>query len=260
MNDKYKLRGQRISEAKRMKREEFISRANLTHGNKYNYEKVEYVNAHTKIIIGCNIHGDFLQRPHDHVKGGNGCPICADTNRRANHSKQAFEKFLKKAQEVHKGKYTYITESYTGITDLMEIVCPIHGVFKQSADVHKRGNGCQRCGSGPISKISQHWLDSLNVSNREQWITINNQRYKVDGYDGQTNTIYEFLGDYWHGNPKVHAPEKINSHNKSSFKELHEDTMSRLETFKNAGYNLTYIWEQDYLKTFNNSTLRQIIR
>lgn len=254
MNEKYKIRGQRISEAKRMKQDEFIKRANEIHKNKFDYSKTMYINAHTKITIICPVHGEFLQRPHDHVKGGNDCPQCGAINRRRNHSKQAFEKFLETANKVHNGKYRYITESYTGITDLMDIECPIHGIFKQSADVHKRGNGCQRCGCGPISKISQKWLDSLNVFDREHWIIIDNTRYKVDGYDSDSNTIYEFLGDYWHGNLQVHDPEKINSHNKITFKELYEGTMRRLDTFKNAGYKLSYIWERDYLITLNNST------
>jgi hypothetical protein len=255
MDKKYKFRGERISEAKRMKQSEFLNRATAVHGSRYDYSKSLYVNAHTKIKIGCSEHGIFEQRPHDHVKGKNGCPVCGAINRRKNHSKQAFDKFLILAKKIHQNKYQYIVESYTGITDLMEIVCPIHGVFKQSADIHKRGNGCQRCGSGPISNMSQQWLDSLNIVDREYWITINEKRYKVDGYDINSNTIYEFLGDYWHGNPKVHHPEKINSHNKHTFKELYEGTIVRLEIFKKAGYNLVFIWENDYLKPSDNSSL-----
>jgi len=32
--------------------------------------------------------------------------------------------------------------------------------------------------------------------------------------------------------------------------------MKRIETFQNAGYKVFYIWENDYLQTFDNSTLR----
>lgn len=142
----------------------------------------------------------------------------------------------------------------------MTIICPIHGEFKQSADVHKRGHGCQRCGAGPISKISRQWLDSLGIVEREYWIKIDGKKYKVDGYDHNSNTIYEFLGDYWHGNPNVHNPNKINYHNKRTFKELYEGTIIRLETFKKAGYNLVFIWERDYLKPLDNSSLGQVIR
>ena len=32
-------------------------------------------------------------------------------------------------------------------------------------------------------------------------------KFKADGYDENTKTIYEFHGDYWHGNPKKHDSE-----------------------------------------------------
>ncbi len=62
--------------------EEFIIDARLVHGDKYNYDLVEYINSYTKVKIVCHIHGVFEQRPHSHLKGnhgyhtGNGCPKC----------------------------------------------------------------------------------------------------------------------------------------------------------------------------------------
>jgi very-short-patch-repair endonuclease len=53
----------------------FIEKANLIHNNLYDYSKVNYVNANTKIIIVCKTHGEFLQRPNDHLSGS-GCPHC----------------------------------------------------------------------------------------------------------------------------------------------------------------------------------------
>ena len=35
--------------------EEFIAKARLVHGNKYNYSKVNYSNAHGKVTIFCPI-------------------------------------------------------------------------------------------------------------------------------------------------------------------------------------------------------------
>ena len=32
---------------------------------------------------------------------------------------------------------------------------------------------------------------------------IEGTRYHADGFCKDTNTIYEFHGDYWHGNPKL---------------------------------------------------------
>lgn len=67
----YEIESQNIC----MGKYEFSKRANKIHKEKYNYDKVEYVNNHTKIIITCNIHGDFFQNPHDHLNGS-GCPKC----------------------------------------------------------------------------------------------------------------------------------------------------------------------------------------
>jgi len=55
----------------------FIKKANEVHNNKYSYPD-EYVNAHTKLKIICPIHGEFYQRPHDHVHSSpTRCPQCS---------------------------------------------------------------------------------------------------------------------------------------------------------------------------------------
>lgn len=56
---------------------EFVQKSQEIHNNKYTYEFVEYKNAHTKVIIGCPIHGQFEQRPTHHL-AGHGCPVCAN--------------------------------------------------------------------------------------------------------------------------------------------------------------------------------------
>jgi len=59
-------------------KEEFIEIAKKIHNNKFDYSLVEYVNTKIKIKIICSIHGEFLQRPHEHLNG-NGCPICKES-------------------------------------------------------------------------------------------------------------------------------------------------------------------------------------
>lgn len=57
---------------------EFIKRAILVHGNKYDYSKVKYNLSSEKICIVCPIHGEFWQLPSDHLRG-HGCKKCANT-------------------------------------------------------------------------------------------------------------------------------------------------------------------------------------
>ncbi len=56
--------------------EEFIKKAREVHGDKYDYSKVEYVNAQTDVCIICRQHGEFWQRPSHHT-AGHGCTKCA---------------------------------------------------------------------------------------------------------------------------------------------------------------------------------------
>ena len=59
--------------------EEFIKRARITHGDKYDYSKVKYINAKTPVLIICPVHGEFLQTPDAHLRG-QGCPRCSKYN------------------------------------------------------------------------------------------------------------------------------------------------------------------------------------
>jgi len=65
----------KIREKKTSTIEKFIKYAREKHGDKYNYSKVDYVNSDTKVCIICPEHGEFEQRPHNHLTG-NGCPKC----------------------------------------------------------------------------------------------------------------------------------------------------------------------------------------
>jgi len=55
--------------------EEFIEDAIRLHGDKYRYDKVNYINSKEKVIITCPEHGDFETTPNEHL-AGRGCPKC----------------------------------------------------------------------------------------------------------------------------------------------------------------------------------------
>ena len=65
--------------AKTLTTHEFIRRAKIIHGDKYNYSLVDYFNSKTKIKIICPLHGVFEQIPNNHLKGC-GCPKCSKLN------------------------------------------------------------------------------------------------------------------------------------------------------------------------------------
>lgn len=53
----------------------FIEKAIAKHGDRYCYSKSEYVGSKTNLIVVCHIHGDFPQRPDNHLSG-QGCFDC----------------------------------------------------------------------------------------------------------------------------------------------------------------------------------------
>lgn len=64
---------------RRLTKDLFINKARQVHGNKYNYDKVIYVNSTTPVTIICPLHGEFSQTPHKHLIG-HGCHICGNKN------------------------------------------------------------------------------------------------------------------------------------------------------------------------------------
>ncbi len=63
----------------RLSKEDFIQKAKVVHGDKYDYEKVIYKNYSTKVEIICKEHGVFWQTPNNHLFGA-GCPACPQSN------------------------------------------------------------------------------------------------------------------------------------------------------------------------------------
>ena len=46
---------------------DFILQSNQIHDFKYNYDKTDYLNNKTKIIVTCPEHGDFMIIPYHHI-------------------------------------------------------------------------------------------------------------------------------------------------------------------------------------------------
>lgn len=63
---------------KRSNTDDFIKKARKIHGEKYDYSKVNYIKASQRVCIVCPIHGEFWQRPNDHLSG-KGCLKCNES-------------------------------------------------------------------------------------------------------------------------------------------------------------------------------------
>ena len=110
------------------------------------------------------------------------------------------------------------------------------------------------------SRIAISWLDSIASKEKiEIQHALNGGEVafplgkgklaRVDGYCKSTNTVYEFYGDYYHGNPKKYGADEYNKLLKKTHGERYENTMIREEAIKSLGFNVVSIWESDW----NNS-------
>jgi hypothetical protein len=216
----------------------FVSKSQKTHGNKYDYKNVKYKNNHTKVCIACLTHGDFFQTPNSHLSG-HGCQLCANKILSEKKLKSTHD-FIKRAKKIHGNKYNYKKSIYMGCMVKMEIKCMKCGVlFLQKPNDHLDGHGCSKC-VDRISKPESLFLDYVKVNNRQKYV----HGCHVDGI--KDNTIYEFLGDYWHGNPFKFKRDDVNPRCKKTFGELYDSTFRRFDFLKSAGYKINYIWETDW--------------
>ena len=224
---------------------EFIKKAKLVHGNKYDYSQTKSIPSNRKsrvrkITIICKIHGTFQQFPKTHLDGC-GCKKCYNDSH-----KITTNEFIQRCIKIHKNKYDYSKTIYFHPKVKVKIICKKHGEFNQLPYGHLSGQGCVKCTSN-ISNKEIKFLNYLDIPD-----TPNNRQKKilgfnVDGIDYKTNTIYEFLGDYWHGNPKIHNRNNINKANKISFGELYDFTFhKKFKILKENGYSVKYIWENDW--------------
>jgi hypothetical protein len=127
-----------------MRKEKFVEKSILKHGNKYDYSNVpEEVCCKEKVEIICKSHGSFFQCSEIHYRGS-GCPKCASANSNKDR-KLTTEEFIKRAVKVHGAKYDYSKVDYKNSKTKVEIVCRTHGSFFQCAESHYRGIGCSKC-------------------------------------------------------------------------------------------------------------------
>ena len=133
-------------EKRKLRQQEFISKATEKFKGKYNYDKVIYKKANIPVIITCPIHGDFQQTPTQHLRL-TGCPRCAKKKSIKSPQKiqEAKEIFLTKAKAIWGDKFDYSKVDYESSGIKVCIICSKHGEFWQTPGHHIAGEQCPKC-------------------------------------------------------------------------------------------------------------------
>jgi hypothetical protein len=158
------------SNALRSNTSEFVEKAQLIYGDKYDYSLVNYSTCDNKVDIICPIHGVFSQSPYNHLHGHE-CSRCGMREGR-NKINIKLPEIIKRSISVHKNKYDYSKAKQPNSTgEKICIICPIHGEFWQMVNSHMDGSGCPKCAKN-IShneKRIYNFLDSHNITYESQY-------------------------------------------------------------------------------------------
>ena len=168
----------------------FLERARNLHKGKYDYSKMQYVDSHTEILIICPDHGEFWQRPYNHLRSA-GCPRCAGSYSITQ------EEFIERAQEIHKNKYDYSYVKYVNYSTKVCITCPIHGDFWQTPNAHLFGAGCPACPQSQLEGEMRRFLISHNIQFEQEkgfdWLKYNRKMF-LDFFLPEYNIAIECHG------------------------------------------------------------------
>lgn len=153
--------------SKRKGKQEFVKKAKLKHGNKFNYSDLNYFGDDIKTEFKCPIHGPFLQTPKSHLKSETGCWDCGLEKRAKSHTNST-ESFIIGARVVHGDTYDYSKSKYKRKRDPLIIGCRIHGEFLQAPAAHVGlRQGCPSCAR-----------ERVNVFRKEAYTSFAKKKYK----------------------------------------------------------------------------------
>jgi len=122
-------------------------------GDKFLYDRLVYINANTKVTVGCKIHGYFEKWPND-LKHGSGCPRCSG-------HKVIPAEFINDMELKHP-YFNFSKFVYTSAKTKSIVICQTHGEFLQSPNGLKNAKsnyGCAKCG------IQNHLTTSIASGN-----------------------------------------------------------------------------------------------
>lgn len=171
---------------------DIIESAIEVHNNFYNYSDSIYNGYNEEMVINCPVHGKFSQLVSSHLMGY-GCSDCGII--KAGKSRRKGKTYiLEKFNTRHKEFYNYNLHEDIKTDDIIEIECPIHGLFKQI--VHKHYiHGCSKCGDIKISESQRKIPKELsrvvkNIKRRVKGF-IKNEGYR------KSSTTNEIVGISW---------------------------------------------------------------
>lgn len=193
------------------------------------------------------------------VLKGHGCPSCQYANLSKN-NRTPLSEVKSRLAEQWGGAIKYV-RGYVSSDKPATFRCQKgHEWTTAVKHVISGSSGCPSCAMGNGSRSCANWLDGIMAetgihiehlgNGSERKISLHDGRQiRVDGYCEALNTVYEFHGSCWHGDPQWYEPDAhCHPFNPEvTAKELYEATLARDAAIRKSGYNLVFIWESEFL-------------
>lgn len=153
---------------------QFVAKATIRHSGVYSYSKVDYQSNLILVTITCSSHGDFNQRPVDHMQG-KGCKSCGYEGL-GDKIRLPWIDVKTRILKIHGERYTYKSSTYKAMHKDITISCYRHGEFKMTPSNHLKGSGCSDCAveEHPFTTML---TDSIAERNKPKLITIPTDLY-----------------------------------------------------------------------------------
>lgn len=123
---------------------QYIIESNVVHNNFYSYSLTKFKSMKESVIVTCPIHGHFKIHARNHCRRRKGCQKCSKEKQIQTYKKVFKDTFLNKARKIHGIKYIYPVIPDNN-REIIPIICPKHGEFKQYVLSHLQGYPCKRC-------------------------------------------------------------------------------------------------------------------
>ncbi len=173
--------------------QDFEDKSNDVHKGKYIYAKSKYIISTEPVIITCPIHGDFEQRPVNHMRGY-GCPKCG-ISKVAEAARKSLIEWKAEADVVHGSIYEYVDVKMENDRTYLDIICKEHGLFTQRADTHIKGSGCPKCVASKGERVIMDYFNTTNINYIKEY-KVDGFKYRFDFYIPELNTIIEYDGPH----------------------------------------------------------------
>lgn len=186
-----------------------------------------------------------------------GCPVCgvklAQVKNRKPHDVYLQECLQKtnghlKPIETYRGDGVKILHSC--VCGKQRLVSPSYVLYSMTASSFCRS--CCKVSSSSYSNRALTWLRRIEQATGQEIQHGDNGgefvigKYRVDGYCKATKTVYEFLGNDWHGFVGKRPSDKHHPHNGKRADRLLFETLRRLQRIADKGYTVVYVWESHY--------------